>query len=195
MPREGRHAGGVLRGDAVSTLVSGRLRVYLWIGAVAVVAELLVRRPEPLIVGAPFILAVSIGLALARPPRLEVAVRLDRDRAVEGEEVELEVWVTSVGAIARLEIELGLPRGLAASPSEDGPSGLRAGATRTFRRRLQCRRGGGRPVGGGAWWERCASARVIHWASSTTGSWSGGCCRFVSTRAPKRCGACSGRPR
>lgn len=131
----------------MSTLVSGRLRVYLWIGAVAVVAALLLRRPEPLIVGAPFILAVSIGLALARPPRLEVAVRLDRDRAVEGEEVELEVRVTAVESIARLEIELGLPRGLAVSPSEDDPSGLRAGATRTFRRRLQCRRWGGRLVG------------------------------------------------
>ena len=60
MPGEGRHAGGVLRGDAVSTLVSGRLRVYLWIGAVAVVAGLLLRRPEPLIVGAPFILAAAL---------------------------------------------------------------------------------------------------------------------------------------
>ena len=48
----------------------------------------------------------GVGLALARPPRLAIATRLDRDRVVEGEEVELEVQVTAIEAVASLEVQI-----------------------------------------------------------------------------------------
>ena len=141
------------------TTVSGRLPAYLTLGGAGLLAGLLLGRPEPVILAAPMLLAAAVGLALASPPRVHVTVRLDRERAVEGEEVELEVEVHALGPVARMELELQLPRGLVARadprpPAEGGVrSGtergfsLRAGTTRTFRRRLECRRWGGRLVG------------------------------------------------
>jgi uncharacterized protein (DUF58 family) len=131
----------------VATVVSERLRVYLVAGASGLVAALLLGRPEPLVLAAPFLLAAALGLALARPPRLAIAVRLGRDRAVEGEEVELEVQVTAIEAVASLEVQILPPRALAAVPARSQLSGLRAGATWTLRPRLECRRWGGRLVG------------------------------------------------
>ena len=131
----------------MNTVVSDRLRLYLMASAAGLVGALLLGRPEPLVLAAPFLLAASVGLALARPPRMAVAVRLDRDRAVEGEEVALEVQVTAIEAVASLEVQLLAPRGLAAVPAMSQVSGLRAGATWTLRSRLECRRWGGRLVG------------------------------------------------
>jgi uncharacterized protein (DUF58 family) len=131
----------------MSTVVSERLRLYLLAGAAGLVAALLLGRPEPLVLAAPFLLAASVGLALARPPRLGIAVRLDRERAVEGEEVELEVQVTAAEAVSSVEVQLVPPRGLVALPARSQVAGLRAGATWTVHRRLECRRWGGRLVG------------------------------------------------
>jgi uncharacterized protein (DUF58 family) len=134
-----------------ATTVSGRLPAYLTLGGAGLLAGLLLGRPEPVILAAPMLLAAAVGLARARPPRVEVDVRLDRERAVEGQEVELVVEVRALRAVARLEVELQLPRGLvAARPSAERRSGgfrLAAGATRVVRRRLECRRWGGRLVG------------------------------------------------
>ena len=134
-----------------ATTVSGRLPAYLTLGGAGLLAGLLLGRPEPVILAAPMLLAAAVGLAFARPPRVEVDVRLDRERAVEGQEVELVVEVRALRPVARLELELQLPRGLvAARPPAGRPSAgfrLPAGATRTFRRRLECRRWGGRLVG------------------------------------------------
>jgi uncharacterized protein (DUF58 family) len=132
----------------LTTLVSSRLRAYLLIGAVGTLGGLLLERPEPVVVAAPFLIAAAAGLALARPPRLEVAIRLDRERALEGDEVEVEVQVTALRPLARLEVDLQLPRALrAVAREESGHGGLRAGASRAFRLRLRCLRWGGRLVG------------------------------------------------
>jgi uncharacterized protein (DUF58 family) len=130
------------------TTVSSRLSVYLGLGGAGLLAALLLSRPEPVILAAPLLLTAAVGLALARPPALEVAVRLDRERALEGEEVELKVEVRALRRLARLELEMRLPAGLTERPGPpDRAAGLRAGETRTYRRRLLCRRWGGRLVG------------------------------------------------
>jgi uncharacterized protein (DUF58 family) len=131
----------------LTTVVSTRLRAYLLIGLVGTLAALLLQRPEPVVIAAPFVLASAVGLALARPPRLELAIRLDRERAVEGEEAEVLVEVTALEPVARLEVEVLLPRGLRLLESEDPGGGLPAGASRTYRRHLRCVRWGGRLVG------------------------------------------------
>ena len=104
-----------------TTTTSGRLSAYLGLGGAGLLAGLLLSRPEPVILAAPLLLAAAVGLALARPPQLQVAVRLDRDRALEGEHVELEVEVRALRPAAHLELEVRLPAGLVelpASPEE-----------------------------------------------------------------------------
>jgi uncharacterized protein (DUF58 family) len=131
------------------TRVSSRLRAYLLIGAVGTLGALVLQRPEPVVVAAPFLLASAIGLALARAPRLQVNVGLDRERALEGDDVEVAVEVTALDPVAHLDVELLLPRGLRALAGEwSGGGGLRAGASRRFLIRLRCLRWGGRLVGG-----------------------------------------------
>jgi uncharacterized protein (DUF58 family) len=130
------------------TTVSNRLPAYLALGGAGLLAGLVLGRPEPVVVAAPLLLAAAVGLALARPPDLDVRVRLDRERALEGEEVELELTIAARRGVAWLDVELDLPRGLAeVRRAGDGGTGLRAGATREHRRRVACRRWGGRLVG------------------------------------------------
>jgi len=131
-----------------TTTASRRLPAYLALGGAGLLAGLLLGRPEPVVLAAPLLLAAAAGLALARPPDVDVTVRLDRERALEGEEVELEVTVSARRPVAWLDVEVRLPPGLAERRrSGDGPASLRAGATRTYRRRLACQRWGGRLVG------------------------------------------------
>lgn len=131
-----------------TTTVSARLPAYLALGGAGLLAGLLLGRPEPVVVAAPLLLAAAAGLALARPPRLEMVVDMDRDRALEGEEVELAVRVRALQPVARLEIELALPRGVVERPAASrGPSSLAAGGERTYRRRLACQRWGGALAG------------------------------------------------
>lgn len=132
----------------MTTLVSSRLRAYVLIGTVGALSALLLQRPEPVVVAAPFLLTVAVGLALARTPRMEVTVGLDSERVLEGQEVGVSVEVTARRPVARLEVDLLLPRGLRMVASEDrGRGALAAGASRTFRLRLLCVRWGGRLVG------------------------------------------------
>ena len=130
----------------MTTTASGRLGGYVTLGGIGLLAGLLLGRPEPVALAAPFVLAVALGLALARRPDLDVKVWVDRERVVEGEEVELVVTVRARFAVARLEVELQLPRNLLAEPrGPAGPSGLAAGASRTYRWSLTPQRWGGRP--------------------------------------------------
>lgn len=151
MPGLGADAPGGLTPSAPgrwATTTSGRLAAYLGLGGAGLLAGLLLSRPEPVVLAAPLLLAAAVGLALARPPRLEVEVRLDRERALEGEQVELEVEVRALRPVARLELEVRLPAGLVELPAApEAASSLAAGETYGYRRRLLCRRWGGRLVG------------------------------------------------
>ena len=132
----------------MTALASRRLRAYVWIGLAGALAGLILERPEPVVVAAPFLLACAVGLVLARQPRLEIDVELERERAVEGEEVGVLVRVTALQPAARVEVELLLPRGLELLPAQSAEQGgLRTGPTRVYRRRIRCRRWGGRLVG------------------------------------------------
>jgi uncharacterized protein (DUF58 family) len=130
------------------TTRSRRLRTYLVLGGGALLLAVALGRPEPVALAAPMLLAATLGLALARTPRLELTTELDRQRALEGEEVDLTLRVKAVGAVARLELRLTLPAGLGvASEPGENRSRLKAGETREYVWRLRCERWGGRLVG------------------------------------------------
>ncbi|MDQ6772607.1 MAG: DUF58 domain-containing protein [Candidatus Dormibacteraeota bacterium] len=130
----------------MTTRISGRVRGYLALGGAGLLLALLTARPEPGVLALPFILALAAGLALARPPRLEIEARLARERAMEGEEVDLEVRVQAIGAAASgLSVGLRTPTGLRAQKLPPaGPERLGPGQTGVYRWRLACSRWGGR---------------------------------------------------
>jgi len=127
---------------------SSRVWAYLALGVAGLLAGLLLGRVEPVVLAAPFVAVLTLGLLAARRPSLSVEFRLDRERAIEGDEVEGVLAVASDIPVERLEIELGRPPGLRLL---DDPSslvlGLPQGGERELRVRLRCDRWGGYALG------------------------------------------------
>ena len=127
---------------------SSKIGAYAGLSAFALVAGLVLGRPELAVVAAPFAVLLVVGLGLAREPRVRVEVELERERALEGDEVEVRVDVEVAGSIERLELLLDLPRGLEVV-GDTNPIGLRLtrGEERTLAFRVRCARWGGYGVG------------------------------------------------
>ncbi|MBO0687734.1 MAG: hypothetical protein J2P45_31685, partial [Candidatus Dormibacteraeota bacterium] len=125
--------------------ISSRLGFYLGLGLAGMLGALLLGRPEPALLVLPFLGAVALGLALARPPDLRAAVRVDRERVIEGEELEVAVEVEALRPVPSLEVVLDVPPGTIAQRLDHArPVGLAAGAIHTERWRLSPQRWGGR---------------------------------------------------
>jgi uncharacterized protein (DUF58 family) len=122
---------------------SRKLTSYTGLAATALLAGLALGRPELVAVGAPLALLVVVGLAMAREPELELEVALDRERAIEGDEVTMTITVRSAAALARLELLPVVPERLA-TPGRLRARSLRLapGEPRTVEVRLRCLRWG-----------------------------------------------------
>jgi len=96
----------------VTTYVSPKLGTYAGIAGIGLLAALIIGRPEPIALAAPFVLACVAGLILARSPRLNVAARLDRVRAIEGDTVHMDVDFRSPTPLAWLQVYAPVPLGL-----------------------------------------------------------------------------------
>jgi uncharacterized protein (DUF58 family) len=96
----------------MTAAASPKLGTYAAVAGVLLLASLLLRRPEPLLFAAPFLLVLTLGLASARTPALTVTVTLTRLRLLEGEETVLEITLSARHALERLEILPDLPAGL-----------------------------------------------------------------------------------
>jgi uncharacterized protein (DUF58 family) len=83
-----------------------RLQTYTTLAAIALVAALAAGRPDLAVLATPFVLLVAVGLAGSAPLALKGTVRLERERALEGEQVGATVTVHSGGAPARVELHL-----------------------------------------------------------------------------------------
>jgi uncharacterized protein (DUF58 family) len=100
------------------------------------------------LLAAPFAVVTAVSAFQVRTPHVEVEVELDRERALEGE--LLDVWIRFAPAdpVERLDVLLELPAGLEV---EDGsnPSTLRLGEgeARLLPLRLRCMRWGAYRVG------------------------------------------------
>jgi uncharacterized protein (DUF58 family) len=90
-----------------------RVEGYAILAAVGVVAALALHRPELAALAAPFALLLALGIGLSREPSLDASVVLSAQRALEGEEVELELALASATGVERLELALDLPSGVA----------------------------------------------------------------------------------
>lgn len=120
-----------------------KLGAFAGLAALGLLAALATRRPELVVVTAPFALATTLGLALARRPRIDASVDIERERALEGDEVELRVALAADIGAERLEVLLELPRELVVA---DGQNPLLLhladGEERELTYRLRCTRWG-----------------------------------------------------
>lgn len=123
---------------------SPRLGAYAGLAALGLLAALVLGLPELVVLSAPFALLLAAGLALGRPPALELGIALERERALEGEELAATVTVAAEAAVERVEVLLALPFGLETDPDENPvPLRLSAGEERELELTLRCARWGG----------------------------------------------------
>ena len=127
---------------------SPRVTAYAGLAALFLIAALAIRRPELVVLAAPFALLPALGLALARAPEVRVWLNLERPTALEQDEIELELVVASERPVERLELLLGLAEGLEVVSGGRALS-VRLGWVdeRTVTLRLRCVRWGNFQVG------------------------------------------------
>ena len=116
---------------------------YLGLAALGLIAALALRRPELVVLAAPFALVVAAGLLFEKRPDVGIWLSVDRDRALEADEINAEIEVNARSPIDLLEINLLVPRGLKVVEG-DMPCGIRLGADeeRTLPLTLRCDRWG-----------------------------------------------------
>lgn len=121
---------------------------YAGLAALGLIAALTLRRAELVVLAAPFALIVAAGLLLEGRPNVTAWLSVDRDRALEGDEISAVIEVNAGTAIDLLELHLLIPRGLTVVEGDD-PCGLRLGAgeERTMQLTLRCERWGSVELG------------------------------------------------
>jgi uncharacterized protein (DUF58 family) len=126
----------------MTRIVSPRLAAYAGLAAIGLLAGLVLGRVELIALAAPFALAAVAGAALAREPDLHATLALDRERALEGEEVTATIELSSASGADRVDVLLQLPRALRAGTPNPRSVRLAPGEPRTFELSLQCTRFG-----------------------------------------------------
>jgi uncharacterized protein (DUF58 family) len=130
----------------VTRLDAQRLPVYAALAASGLVAGLALGRVEPVALAAPFLLALLVPVT-ARRPEVSARLSLDRDRALEGDEVVATVELEQGESADRVEFLLQLPPDLSAPDNAARAVLLRPGEERRVDVRLQCDRWGAFAVG------------------------------------------------
>jgi uncharacterized protein (DUF58 family) len=127
---------------------TSKLVAYVVLTALGLLASLIFARPEPAVLAAPFAVTLVLGLALARPPDVRVALELDRERALEEDEVTLGVDVYARESASRLELLVDVPRELELLEGAN-PVALRLGRgeERRLELKLRCTRWGAHRLG------------------------------------------------
>jgi uncharacterized protein (DUF58 family) len=127
---------------------SPRVTAYAGLAALFLLAALGLRRPELAVLALPFALPLALGLRLARAPKLRVQVEVERATALEQDELEVQLTVSSESPVERLELVLVVPDGLEVVSGASAQS-LRLGweDERTLELTLRCGRWGNYEIG------------------------------------------------
>jgi len=131
----------------VTRAVTPKLGAYVGLAALGLLAAIAIRLPELVVLAAPFALVAAIGLIGVRRPELAAELTLDRERALEGEEVTAELALEAEVGAARVELLLEVPRGLTLAETNPRLIRLADGERRVFSFRLACGRWGGYRIG------------------------------------------------
>ena len=89
-----------------------KLGAYSGLAALALLAGLATRRPELVVIAAPFLLVAALGLLSLRQPTIALGFEVERERTLEGEEVEVTLALGATTGAERLEVLLELPHEL-----------------------------------------------------------------------------------
>ena len=127
---------------------SPRLAAYVAFGVAGLALGLLLGRPEPVVLAAPFVLTVALALASQRTPVVEADLVLDRDRAVEGDEVVATVTLRADSPVHGARVDLRtVSRLRVENPRAEMVASIRPGQPAELLVRLRCERWGGYTVG------------------------------------------------
>jgi uncharacterized protein (DUF58 family) len=128
---------------------SPKLGAYAGLAALGLLAALATRRPELVALAAPFTLIAGVGLLSIRRPEISVEVTVERERALEGDEVEVRIALEAGAGAERVEVLLELPRELTVDRGGHNPRVLHLpdGERRELSYRLGCTRWGGFRIG------------------------------------------------
>jgi uncharacterized protein (DUF58 family) len=128
--------------------VTPKLPAYAGLAALALLAALATRRPELVVVAAPFALCAALGLLLVRSPQVDAEVELGAERVLEGDELDVRVTLSADVGAERVEVLLQLPRELVVLDGIN-PVQLRLvdGERRELTFRVRCARWGAFRVG------------------------------------------------
>jgi uncharacterized protein (DUF58 family) len=132
----------------MSRAASPKLGAYTGLAALGLLAALATRRPELVAVAAPFAIVAAVGLLSLRRPEIAVETTIERERALEGEELEVRVALEAATGAERVEVLLELPHELTVA---DGHNpcvvNLADGQRRELSYRLACTRWGAFRIG------------------------------------------------
>jgi uncharacterized protein (DUF58 family) len=131
----------------MTRLTSPRLGGYASLAALGLLAGLALGRVELVALAAPFALAALAAAALGRDPHVTARLELDRDRALEGDEVVATIGLSTGPGADRLELLLPLPDELSARTANPRAFAVAGGEPRTLELRLGCERWGAFAVG------------------------------------------------
>jgi uncharacterized protein (DUF58 family) len=133
----------------MSRSASARLNATATLTALGLLGALALRRPELAVLAAPFAALLAIGLRLDRPPEVRAWLELERDRALEGDEVTATVSFRSATPVDRLECVVVLPEGLGVDAGEHPFAvSLPAAGERDVELVLRCEHWGAFALGG-----------------------------------------------
>ena len=124
-----------------------KLGAYAALAGLGLVSALVLGRPEPAALAAPFALLLVVGLSLAEPPRVGALFELDAERQVEGEPVEALLELRAENVVPRLELLFELPHGLATEAPNPRLLRLLPGDRPELTYPLRCERWGAYLVG------------------------------------------------
>jgi len=127
---------------------SPKVGAYAGLAALGLLAALALRLPELVLLAAPFALVTAVSAFQVRAPRIDVEVELDRERALEGELLDVSIRFAPGDGVERLDVLLELPAGLEVEEGTN-PSALRLveGEERLLSLRLRCGRWGAFRIG------------------------------------------------
>jgi uncharacterized protein (DUF58 family) len=122
---------------------SPKLGAYSGLAALGLLAALVLGLPELVLLAAPFALAAAVAALQVRTPQIELEVELDRERALEGELIDLSIRLLPGSGAWQVDVLLDLPAELEIEEGTN-PSTVRLveGEERVLSLRLRCERWG-----------------------------------------------------
>jgi len=97
----------------VTGTLSDRVPSAIFLAGLGLLSGVLFHRIDLVALGAPFALLALAGLVVSEPPPLDAQLEVARDRAVEGDQLDVRLRLSSPVTIPRVEVVVDPPAGMA----------------------------------------------------------------------------------